>query len=176
MNYLQQRKLIDGSTRVELLGNRLALVAPANSKVSLQLGKNAPLLNVLGRSGRLAVGDPDSVPAGKYAKTALTSLGLWTDVESKLARAENVRVALMYVARGETPLGVVYSTDATVEPRVKVVALFPESSHPPITYPVAATSVAGPATAQYLAYLRSDAASRAFTDAGFAVAGTASRE
>lgn len=172
MDYLQQRKLIDPASRVDLLGNRLALIAPGDSKVSVRLEKNASLTQALGRSGRLAVGDPDSVPAGKYATAALTSLGIWPDVESKLARAENVRVALMYVARGETPLGVVYASDAAVEPRVKIVALFPERSHPPITYPVAATTSAGPSTAKYLAYLRSDAAKQIFAEAGFTATGT----
>lgn len=172
MDYLQQRELIDDSTRIDLLGNRLALVAPSDSNVSLKLAKNAPVVQALGPSGRLAIGDPDSVPAGKYARTALLSLGLWTDLERRLARAENVRVALMYVARGETPLGIVYSTDASVEPRVKVVALFPQNSHPPITYPVAATKVAQAEAAKYLAYLRGDEASRIFTNAGFTVANT----
>ncbi len=170
MDYLAERELIERATRVELLGNRLALVAPADSKISLQLAKNAPLVKALGPTGRLAVGDPDSVPAGKYAKAALSSLGLWTNVESRLARAENVRVALMYVARGETPLGIVYSTDARVEPRVKIVALLPEESHPPITYPVAATKTAQSEARRYLAYLQSAAAKRIFTDAGFTVA------
>lgn len=169
MDYLQARRLIEGSTRVELLRNRLALVAPLDSRASIQLVKDAPLAEALGRSGRLAIGDPDSVPAGKYAKAALTSLDLWQQVQSRLARAENVRVALMYVARGEAPLGVVYSTDARVEPRVKVVALFPETSHSPITYPVAAIRDAQSETMQYLDYLRSDAAKRVFERAGFTV-------
>lgn len=169
MNYLQERELIDPSTRVELLGNRLVLIAPSDSNASIELVQDVPLVQALGRSGRLALGDPDSVPAGAYAKAALTSLGVWSDVESRLARAENVRVALMYVARGEAPLGIVYSTDARVEPRVKVIALFPEDSHPPITYPVAVTKVAQPEAAQYLAYLRSDTAKRVFSEAGFVV-------
>lgn len=175
MNYLEDRGLIKPGTRVELLGNRLALVAPIDSDVSIELAPGVSLANALGRSGRLALGDPDSVPAGMYAKAALTSLGAWSDLESRLARAENVRVALMYVARGEAPLGIVYSTDARVEPRVKIVALFPEDAHPQITYPVAATKVARPEAARYLAYLRSDAAKRIFTEAGFAVSASLSR-
>lgn len=167
MDYVQERDLVDRSTRVELLGNRLALVAPIDSQVSIELANGAPIAEALGRSGRLAVGDPDSVPAGRYAKGALTSLGLWPQVERRLARAENVRVALLYVARGEAPLGIVYSTDARIEPRVKIVALFPEDTHPPITYPVAATAHAQPEARQYLAYLRSEAAKRIFTEAGF---------
>ena len=167
MDYLQQRRLIDAASRTDVLGNRLALVAPADSTVAVRLGPRAPLLAALSASGRLAAGDPDSVPAGKYAKAALTSLGLWEAIAPRLVRAENVRVALMYVARGEAPLGMVYATDAAIEPRVRIVDLFPESSHPPITYPAAATAVARPHAAQYLAYLRSSAAREIFKEAGF---------
>lgn len=173
MNYLQERKLIDTGSRTDLLGNRLALIAPNNSKVSLKLERGAPLLAALGAGGRLATGDPDSVPVGKYAKTALGNLGLWTAIEPRLVRADNVRVALMYVARGEAPLGIVYATDAAVEHQVRIVDLFPESSHTPITYPVAATSKASPNAAGFLTFLRSDAARAIFTRAGFNPLGTA---
>lgn len=169
MNYLQERQLIQSSTRADLLGNRLVLIAPSDSKVSIDLKPNAPLLTALGQSGRMAIADPDSVPAGRYGKAALTSLGLWESLEPRLARAENVRVALMYVARGEAPLGIVYSTDARVDRRVRVVDEFPETSHAPITYPVALTAVARPATTDYLRYLRSDAAREIFEQAGFTV-------
>jgi molybdate transport system substrate-binding protein len=174
MDYLEQRKLINGPSRTELLGNRLALIAPRDSKVAIKLAPNAPLLETLGRSGRLAIGDPDAVPAGRYGKAALTSLGLWSALESRLARAENVRVALIYVARGEAPLGIVYSTDAAIEPRVRVVGLFPESSHPSITYPVATTTIARPHAAKYLDYLRSEAVRKVFEEAGFRVGGHSS--
>ena len=169
MDYLQERRLIQPAARVDLLGNRLVLVAPRDSTVSIELKPNAPVLAALGRSGRLAIADPDSVPAGRYGRAALASLGLWETLESRLVRAENVRVALMYVARGEAPLGIVYSTDATAEDRVRVVDEFPETSHPPITYPVALTAVARPEAAGYLRYLRSDAARRIFEQAGFTV-------
>ncbi len=142
MNYLQERKLIKVDTRSDLLGNRLVLIAPKDSKVTLKLQKGAPLLAALGPNGRLSTGDPDSVPVGKYAKTALGNLDLWSAIEPRLVRADNVRVALMYVARGEAPLGIVYATDAAAEPQVRVVDLFPESSHAPITYPMAATTSA----------------------------------
>lgn len=167
MNYLQQRQLIDAATRTDLLGNRLALIAPDDSKVSLKLGRGAKLLAALGAGGRLATGDPDSVPVGKYAKAALTNLDLWSVMEPRLVRADNVRVALMYVARGEAPLGIVYATDAAVEPQVRIVDLFPESSHGAISYPVAATSRASAETSSFLAFLRSDAARAIFTRAGF---------
>ncbi len=109
MNYLQERKLIKAGTRSDLLGNRLVLIAPKDSKVTLKLQKGAPLLAALGPNGRLSTGDPDSVPVGKYAKTALGNLDLWSAIEPRLVRADNVRVALMYVARGEAPLGIVYA-------------------------------------------------------------------
>lgn len=167
MSYLQERKLIKVETRADLLGNRLALIAPKESKVTLKLQHGAPLLAALGTDGRLATGDPDSVPVGKYAKTALGNLDLWSSIEPRLVRADNVRVALMYVARGEAPLGIVYVTDAAVEPRVRIVDLFPESTHAPITYPVAATANASPETESFLKFLRSDAARAIFTKAGF---------
>ncbi|WP_129647488.1 molybdate ABC transporter substrate-binding protein [Peristeroidobacter agariperforans] len=169
MNYLQERKLIKAETRSDLLGNRLALIAPKDSRVRLKLQKGAPLLAVLGRNGRLSTGDPDSVPVGKYAKAALGNLDLWSAIEPRLVRADNVRVALMYVARGEAPLGIVYATDAAVEPQVQIVDLFPESSHAPITYPVAATTSASPETNSFLKFLRSDAARAIFTKAGFTI-------
>lgn len=169
MNYLQERKLIKPDTRSDLLGNRLVLIAPKDSKVSLKLQKGAPLLEALGPNGRLSTGDPDSVPVGKYAKTALGNLDLWSATEPRLVRADNVRVALMYVARGEAPLGIVYATDAAAEPQVRVVDLFPESSHAPITYPMAATTSASADTASFLKFLRSDAARAIFTKAGFTI-------
>lgn len=172
MNYLQERKLIKVDTRTDLLGNRLALIAPKDSKVTLKLERGAPLLTALGANGRLSTGDPDSVPVGKYAKTALGNLDLWSAIEPRLVRAENVRVALMYVARGEAPLGIVYATDAAVEPQVRIVDLFPESSHTPITYPMAATTNASPDTESFLKFLRGDAARAIFTKAGFTIVGS----
>ena len=169
MNYLQERKLIKTEMRSDLLGNRLVLIAPKDSKVTLKLQKGAPLLAALGPNGRLSTGDPDSVPVGKYAKAALGNLDLWSALEPRLVRADNVRVALMYVARGEAPLGIVYATDAAAEPQVRIVDLFPESSHSPITYPVAATTSASPETNSFLKFLRSDAARAIFTKAGFTI-------
>ncbi len=173
MNYLQERQLIKADTRADLLGNRLALIAPGDSKVTFKLERGAPLLNALGPRGRLSTGDPDSVPVGKYARTALENLALWSSVESRLVRADNVRVALMYVARGEAPLGIVYSTDATVEPQVRIVDLFPESSHAPITYPVAATATSSATTNSFLDFLRSDSARAIFIKAGFSMVANA---
>lgn len=167
MNYLDERKRIQPESRQDLLGNRLVLIAPKDSRVAVDLASRTSMLDALGKNGRLATGDPDSVPVGRYAKSALTSLKLWEALEPRLARADNVRVALMYVARGESPLGIVYATDAAVEPKVRVVTVFPESSHLPITYPVAATQGAKADASSFTQFLRSDTAQAAFTQAGF---------
>ena len=136
MDYVEQRKLIDPATRRLLAGNTLVLIAPADSKLVVNLAPGADLKGALA-GGKLALAEPNTVPAGRYAKTALIKLGLWTSVESNVASAENVRAALALVARGEAPLGAVYSTDAAAEPKVKIVATFPAGSHAPIVYPVA---------------------------------------
>jgi molybdate transport system substrate-binding protein len=144
------------------------LIAPSDSKTSAKVG-DASLIKALGKDGRLATGDPDSVPVGKYAKAALTHLKQWDAVQARLARADNVRVALMYVARGEAPLGIVYATDAVVEPKVRVIDTFPARSHPPITYPIAVTSVGRPTAKSFVEYLRGPTARVAFEKAGFTV-------
>jgi molybdate transport system substrate-binding protein len=154
MDYLAARNLIDGSSRRDLAGNRLVLVAAADSRLNLDITPGCKLAAALA-GGRLAIADPDTVPAGRYARAALTTLGAWDAVASRLARAENVRAALTYVARGESPLGIVYSTDAQIEPKVRIVATFPDHSHAPITYPAAATAKAGPVAGAYLRFLGS---------------------
>jgi len=169
MDYAQARGLIDRSTRRNVLGNRLALVAPADSKIGLQVAPGFALAAALGSKGRLATGDPESVPVGKYARSALTSLGVWNDVADRLVRADNVRSALAFIARGETPLGIVYETDARVEKRVRIVDFFPADSHPPIVYPVAVTTRAQPAARQFVEFLASSAAQDAFKKYGFQV-------
>jgi molybdate transport system substrate-binding protein len=166
MEYLQARGFIDKATRKDLLGNKLVLVAPANSTVSLKIAQNFDLAAALGK-GRLATGDPDSVPAGKYARTALTSLGVWDDVADRLIRAENVRSALSFIARGEAPLGIVYETDALVDKKVRVVDTFPANSHLPIIYPVAATAGAQPSAKAFVTWLQGDAAQAVFKKFGF---------
>ncbi|HKU13174.1 MAG TPA: molybdate ABC transporter substrate-binding protein [Steroidobacteraceae bacterium] len=169
MDYVQARSLIDRSTRRNVLGNRLALVAPADSKIELKIAPGFALVAALGTNGRLATGDPESVPVGKYARSALTSLGVWNEVADRLVRADNVRSALAFIARGETPLGIVYETDAKVEKRVRVVDFFPADSHPPIVYPVAATAHADPTAWRFLEFLKGDAAQEAFKKYGFQV-------
>jgi molybdate transport system substrate-binding protein len=168
MDYLAARHLIRPISRYNLLGNRLALVAPADSRLALAIGPRFPLLAALGGE-RLATGDPDTVPVGRYARAALTTLGVWGEIEPRLVRAENVRSALAFVARGEVPLGIVYATDARVDPKVRIVGLFPESAHPPITYPVALTRDARPGADRFLAFLRGPAGRAAFEKAGFMV-------
>ena len=168
MNYLAERKLIVAASRRDLLTNRLALIAPADSKVALKVGKGMPLAKALG-SGRLAVAGPD-VPAGKYARASLTALGAWDSVSGKLVQAENVRAALQFVARGETPLGIVYDTDARVEPKVRIVGLFPDGSHPKIVYPAAVVaSSKNPDAAKFLAFMRTPKAAAVFRKYGFVV-------
>jgi molybdate transport system substrate-binding protein len=170
MDHLKQRKLVASGSDFILLGNRLVLIAPKDSTVSLAIGAGFPLAAALG-DGRLATADVMSVPAGRYAKAALASLGVWASVEGRLAQAENVRAALKLVATGEAPLGIVYATDARAEPGVKVVGLIPEASHPPVVYPAGmVASAADPALAQrYLGFLRSPAASTLFAAHGFTV-------
>jgi molybdate transport system substrate-binding protein len=165
MDYVAARKLIRPGSRRDLLGNNLALIAPANSTVSVKIGRDMPLAQALG-DGRLALAGPD-VPAGRYAEAALKALGAWDSVRSKVVLGENVRAAMRFVSRGEAPLGVVYDTDAKVDQNVKIVGLFPAGSHPPIVYPAAATSEAGPAAAAYLAYLAGPQASAIFRKYGF---------
>lgn len=169
MDYLQQRGKLDVATRRSLLGNRLVLIAPRASKARVDLKRPATLLAALG-DGRLAVGQTRTVPAGKYAKASLESLSLWNGVRPRLAESESVRAALMLVARGETPLGIVYASDAKAEPDVRIVATFPEDSHPPIVYPVAALRGARAAqAARFMRWLASPAADALFTKRGFAV-------
>ena len=168
MDYLQDRKLIEPASRFVLVRNALVLVAPATSTLqSIDLGRRDRFLAALGQ-GRLAVAETSSVPAGKYAKQALSKLGLWDAVSTHLAQGENVRATLEFVARGDTPLGVVYLTDARAEPRVKVLATFAEPTHQKILYPAARTTAADPkAAAEFLAFLRDKQAVAIFRAAGF---------
>src|SRR5579863_8302284 len=166
MEYLEERHLLRAGTEQSLLGNQLVLIAPAGSTVQLTLAPHVDLTAALA-GGRLATGDPDSVPVGRYALAALMNLGIWDQVAPRLVRAENVRMALEYVARGEATLGIVYRTDALVEKRVRIVDVFPASSHPPIVYPVALTAGATPAAAAFEAFLESDAAREIFVRYGF---------
>src|SRR5262245_8354663 len=167
MDYGEQKKLIKNDTRASLLGNKLVLIAPKDSKVNVgDISSSTDLAKLVG-DGRIATGDVKAVPVGKYAKAAMEKLGLWAAAEPKMAMADNVRAALLLVARGEAPLGIVYETDAKVEPNVKIVGVFPADSHPAIVYPVALTASAKPEAAPYPAFLRSQAAKTIFEKYGF---------
>jgi len=167
MDYGSQQKAIRDDTRINLLGNELVLIAAKDAKIDhVTIAPGFDLAKLAG-DGRITTGDVQAVPVGIYAKAALEKLGVWAAVEPKMAMAANVRAALILVARGEAPLGIVYSTDAKVEPGVKIVGVFPEDSHPPIVYPVAATAGAKPAATPYLAFLHSAAAKAIFEGYGF---------
>jgi molybdate transport system substrate-binding protein len=167
MEYGSQKKVIKDDTRINLLGNRLVLIAPKDSKIgNVTIAPGFDLAKLAG-DGRIATGDVRSVPVGKYAKAALEKLGGWTAAEPKFAMTDNVRAALTLVARGEAALGIVYETDAKVEPGVKIIGAFPADSHPAIVYPVALTVTAKPDAAPYLAFLRSQTAKSVFETYGF---------
>ncbi|MGA2286947.1 molybdate ABC transporter substrate-binding protein [Bradyrhizobium sp.] len=167
MDYATAKKNIDPPTRVNLLGNSIVLIAPKDSLIDdVAIAGGFDLAKLAG-DGKIATGDVKAVPVGKYAKAALEKLGAWQAAEPKFAMAESVRAALALVARNEAVLGIVYSTDAKVEAGVKIVGTFPSDSHPPIIYPVAATATAKPATADYLAFLRTSAAKTIFEKYGF---------
>lgn len=170
MDYLAQRKLVHSETRRNLLGNTLVVIAPKELRLIDFKLDTGSLKAALGTDGRLATGEVSSVPVGKYAKIALENLGLWATVNPRLAMTDNVRAALILVARGEAPLGIVYATDAAAEPRVKVVATFPGDSHPPIIYPFALTaSTKSDGAAKFLEYIESPAARPFFEAQGFTV-------
>lgn len=169
MDYAAGKNLIKADTRFNLLGNEIVLVAPQDSKTTTLAITGGDLAKALA-GGKLSMGNVDAVPAGKYGKAALEKLGAWTAVKDSTAQAENARAALLLVARGEAPLGIVYSTDAAAEPGVKVVATFPADSHPPITYPAALTREAKSADAKaFLDFLRSAKARTSFENQGFTV-------
>jgi molybdate transport system substrate-binding protein len=169
MDYLAGKNLIQANSRKTLLGNKLVLIASVKSARPVAIKPGFPIAKLL-KGGRLALADPDSVPAGKYAKAALQYLGVWDSVANSLAPGENVRATLALVARGEAPLGIVYKTDAAVEPAVKIVGTFPENSHPPVVYPIALTaSSANPDAAAFLAYVESAKAKPLFRKQGFTV-------
>lgn len=169
MDYVAKKNLIKADTRVNLLGNKIVLIAPKDSKAAVDVKQGFDLAKALA-GGKLAMGNVDAVPAGKYGKAALEKLGAWDGVKDKIAQAENVRAALLLVSRGEAALGIVYSTDAAADPNVKIVGTFPADSHPPIIYPAAVTKDAKSADAKpFLDYLKSAKARPAFEKQGFAV-------
>jgi len=169
MDYVQGKNLIKNDTRFDLLGNKIVVIAPRDSRTASIAIKGDDLAKALA-GGRLSMANVDSVPAGKYGKAALEKLGAWSAVKDSIAQAENVRAALLLVARGEAPLGIVYSTDAAAEPNVRIVATFPDASHPPIIYPAALTRDSGNTDAKaFLDFLRSGKARSSFEKQGFTV-------
>jgi molybdate transport system substrate-binding protein len=171
MDYLSERNLIQSATCVDLLGNRLVVIAPAESAIR-DLALTADAFRLAAGQGRIAMGEVSAVPAGRYAKAALDKLGLWSEVRPRIAQTENVRAALLLVSRGEAPLGIVivYETDAKADPKVRVVAVFPPDSHPPIVYPFAVTRTAkGDGAARFLSFLQSPQGHAFFEAQGFTV-------
>jgi molybdate transport system substrate-binding protein len=169
MDYLRTRELIVPGSQVKLLGNRLVLIVPAEGGAKIEIVPGFDLAGLLG-GGKLAMGHVKSVPAGKYGKAALESLGVWDKVEASVAQSENVRAALKLVANGEAAAGIVYETDALAEPKVKVAGVFPASSHPEIVYPAALTAASqNPDAAAFLAFLQSAPAREIFARHGFPV-------
>jgi molybdate transport system substrate-binding protein len=169
MDYLEQRKLIVDGSRVDLLGNLLVMIVPASSPLKVDLKPGIDLAGLLS-GGLLATGDPDHVPAGKYARQALEKLGSWKGIEGRIARADSVRAALALVERAECPLGIVYATDAAASPKVKVIGVFPADSYPPVVYPAALVKgKETPAARRLLEFLKSAAAKSIFEKHGFTV-------
>jgi molybdate transport system substrate-binding protein len=169
VDYVAERKLIKPASRSDFLGNEIVLIAGKDSKIDLKIDKGFPLRTALG-DGRLAMANIDAVPAGKYGKASLEALGVWPSVADRVAQAENVRMAMTLVSRGEAPLGIVYRTDAAADPNVKIVGAFPASSHPPIIYPMALlTTSTNPDAEAFVSYLKSPAAKPFFEKQGFTV-------
>lgn len=167
MDYLAEKGVVRKHASVNFLGNRLVLVAAKDSTISLKVGKDFPLAAALG-NGRLAMGEPKSVPAGRYGQEALAFYGIWKEVEQKTAGADNVRAALKLVASGEAPLAIVYETDARADGKVKIVDVFAEESHSPIIYPVAPVDASGnPEKDAFMKFLLGPEAAKIFKDAGF---------
>jgi molybdate transport system substrate-binding protein len=169
MKYLTDKSLITKGSDVQLLGNEIVLVAPKDSKIELKIENGFKLADALG-SGKLAMANVESVPAGKYGKAALEKLSVWASVESKVAQTENVRAALKLVELGEAPLGIVYATDAKADAAVKVVGTFSADSHAPIIYPAGVIAASkNPDAAEFLKYLQSEKAKAIFEAQGFVV-------
>lgn len=169
MDYVAGKGLLKPGARAQFLSNQLVLIAPANSRANLRIAHNFPLARALG-GGRLAMADPVAVPAGKYGKEALTSLGVWSSVQGRIAPAENVRAALLLVERGEVPFGIVYATDARASSKVRIIGTFPPASHTPITYPIATLKASKhPEAEAFRRFLLSRDGKVIFARRGFAV-------
>jgi molybdate transport system substrate-binding protein len=171
MDFLEEKHLIDRKSRLDILGNRIVLIAPTASAIKMiDVAPGFPVTDFLGIDGRLSMGDPDHVPAGMYGKKAFETLGSWDAVKDRVAPMKDVRAALVLVERGESPLGLVYATDAAISKKVRVVGTFPEGSHPSIVYPVAAVAGGKAAAAErFIVFLRSPESRSVFEKYGFVV-------
>ena len=168
MDYVERGGHVVANTRVNLLGNALVLVAPADSALELAIAPGFDLRGALGADGRLAIGEPNSVPAGKYARSSLETLGVWASIESRTVSADNVRAALNFVVRKEVPLGIVYRSDALAESAVRVLDTFPPASHAPIVYPLAVLKASANDEARaFAALLQAPSARAVFARHGF---------
>jgi len=172
MDYLEKRKLLAPGSRKNVLGNQLVLVAPTDSTATVKITSGPALIQALG-GARIATGDPESVPVGKYAKAALINMGAWEQIKGQLIPAEDVRAALAFVARGDAPFGIVYLTDAKIEHRVKLLDVFPQNAYPPIRYPIAMTQDASADARRFLEFVTSPRAAAIFQTYGFALIPTA---
>lgn len=167
MDYIQNKNLIQTKTRTNLLGGHLVLIAPKSDNPNLTIAPNFPIAQYLGPQGKIAIANPDYVPAGKYAKSSLIKYGVWDKIADNIIRTENVRMALNYVARGDAKLGIVYKSDAFVEKNIKIIAEFPDNSHQPIIYPIALSSKANSNAIGFYNYLKSPYAMGIYGNFGF---------
>lgn len=169
MDYLVERKLIITETRKNWLSNTLVLIAPQNSNINnIEIKKPFDLKVYLPENFYIAMGDPDHVPAGIYAKQALENLETWENIQNNIARVDSVRAALAMVSRAEVPLGIVYNSDAIIDPQVKIIGEFPEKSHSKIIYPIAIIEK-NPTTELFLAFLQTKAVQDIAIKYGFKV-------
>lgn len=169
MRFLEDKNLIEQGTRWDILGNTIVLITPAASDLKIDIHPEFPLSKILGNE-KISMGDPDHVPAGIYGKQALMNLGVWDEIAPKVVRAKDVRTALVFVERGEVPLGIVYATDAAITDKVRVAGVFPENSHPPVIYQAAIVKGNNTKTAlAFLEFLKSPEAKGVFEKYGFSV-------
>ncbi len=166
MDYLVDEGVIDSDNVTNLVRNSLVLIAPQSSSIAVFNFADSNAWEAALNGSRLALGNPTSVPAGMYAKESLTTLGVWKEIQTKVAPAKNVRLALALVERGEAPLGVVYKTDAQLTSKVKIVGEFASDTHAAIVYPAAVVNDSTESR-QFFQYLKSEDAKRVFAHYGF---------
>lgn len=166
MDYLQKKQLVSANDRVNLLGNRLVVIAPKARPIKLKIDKSFDFTRVV--QGKWCTGDTKSVPVGKYAKQALTSIGWWDKVSTRLVETEDVRAALNFVARGECQLGIVYATDAAISKNVVIIGTFLKNTHQAIIYPIGLVKK-NTESMNFYKFLQSSQATKVFKKYGFSV-------